>query len=266
MPDSGAVHRRKRTVVTRHFPGVLSCFACLLFLAGACPSEFKPLPPTLNAPAITNLELTAVRSGTGGTLQYHPAIHIRWTPPDQDSVRVQSYTLLRSAISGSDTSFTVATHSIPAGVHEVYDRIDDILPPKELDHKFIFYKIAALDTLDRPGDTSLVDTFALGHPPSLEIPHDTLRTNFFRWIVAKIPAGYRTHMILWGDNGPIWKSPLPQSPTYGSTEWYIAHEVTMPDSVWPLPSSLYYFGARVIEESGALTTQSIMISEPIYVP
>lgn len=266
MPDSGTVSQRNQGVTLRRGAKGIAYLSCLLLLAVSCPNEFTPLPPSLKAPKLATMELSAVRTGSGAALQYHPAVRITWTAPDQDSVRVQYYSLLRSAVSGTDTAFTVVTHSIPAGVTETYDRIDRIIPPKELHQKRIFYRIVAIDSLDRPGDTSAVDTFVLAHPAQLTSPRDTLFINLFRWTVAKVPAGYREQMTLWGDNGAVWESPLPLTPTYGSTEWYITNQVSLPDHLWPLPSgSVYYFSVRVIEES-PLPTQSIAISEPLYVP
>lgn len=251
-----------RTIV-RH----IGCAACAAALLGSsCPDPVGPLPPNLGPPCILSLDMTAVKTGSGAAYRYREAVRITWQAPPQDSNKVMNYFVLRKAALSQDTTLSVVAHSIPGEVTTYEDRLDQITPPAIGKEKYLEYRIASVDTLSEPGDTSAPDTFVYAHPPRLYAPVDTMAANFFTWGITKMPLGFFTYMMLWNEDGLVWQSPRPQSPTYGGENPEIPVSVSLPDTLWPLPSGMYYFGVKVEAVTGGLTTQSFIVSEPVYVP
>ena len=235
-------------------------------IGSSCPNQTRPLPPPLGAPRIVSIDMTAMLTGSGPACRYREAIRIRWVGPNQDSNKVLSYSVLRRASVSGDTGFSVVTHSIPGSVTVSEHSIDDIDPPPIGAVKYIVYRIAAVDTLNVPGDTSAPDTFVYIHPAHLRAPTDTLTVNLFEWGVVGMPLGFFSYLMLWNQSGLVWQSPRPQTPTYGGENPEIPVNVSLPDSLWPLPPGMYYYGVKVEAAMPGKPSQAVVVSEPLYVP
>jgi hypothetical protein len=172
--------------------------------------------------------------------------------------------ILQKAIDSSD--FTVLVRSIPDSITHYDDDLDRIVFPKSNDIKTVQYRIFAIDTLGRSGDTSAVDSVAISWPPTPLWPPDgdSIRPDSLVWSVFGVMNGYFTYAYLYSDSsGLIWKSPRPDTPTY-STENKTDHIlVPLPRSLQLSSGETYYWAVKVEIPTGSAS--SLAISR-FYVP
>jgi hypothetical protein len=232
--------------------------ACIL-LGSSCPSPVSFPPPPLSAPSFTSADLVAAKFDT-----YRPAVHLAWKPPHTDSLGIREFVILQKAIDSSD--FTVLVRSIPDSITQYDDNLDRIAFPQAWDIKTMQYRIFAIDTLGRPGDTSAIDSVAIAWPPNLLWPADgdSVRPDSLVWSVHGVMMGYFTYAFLYSDSaGLIWKSPRPDTPSYSSHDGIDHILVRLPDTL-QLPSRMKYFWAVEVEIPTG-SASSLAISR-FYVP
>ncbi len=217
----------------------------------------QPLPQRLNAPRIQRLDISGVQNG----FFYDEAIRISWTPPDNDSIGISSYTLLRS-YENADSGFSAVIYEIPSAItsfsaplSEQYRTITDI--------RWVYFRVFAIDSLDQPGDTSRVDSIALAPSPHVTYPYDTLSQNKFEWQIADIRNPFRSYITLWDTSGKVWQSDSSQI-EYGNGIRLITFSRSLPDSLWPLHEGTWFVGATCFAIGGSFE-QSIRIRRT-YVP
>jgi hypothetical protein len=213
---------------------------CWLLLGSACPTS-DPFPrPPVSPPAISSLEITAIKTSDA----YRAAVHIRWTLPQTDSSAIRELIILRKK-QISDTVYGVFHYGIPDTIRDDYDVLDPQDFPGQGVYLKLWYRMFAIDTLGRPGDTSPPDSIRLCWTPRPGTPLDTLLKNQFKWYTIQYLAGYFTYMFLWSDTrGLIWTSPRSSEPSYGH-ETADSFFVRLPDSLYPLARGLYWYGAKI---------------------
>lgn len=219
----------------------------LLYLTCITPPE--PRPDRLSSPIFTNYEIVAGLYGD----EYHEVIHLQWIPDSTDTISIIKYQILRKVdIDSSSTTIT----DIPSDVNDLNDPtvkfIDD--PAKRTNDRLIFYRIFAIDSLERPGDTSVVCTVSLARlidlllPPIDTIPSQSVN---FRWLVPQIfNSRVRTHIVLWKNDSTIWQSAPKEFFTGGGPT---QENENLPPSLLPLIPGEYFWGAYLIIIGGSVT-------------
>jgi hypothetical protein len=216
---------------------------CAVFCLGlSCPSPEAFPPPPLSAPVFSNTTLTAARFDT-----YRPAVHLVWKAPNSDSLSIHEFVILEKS---SDSGvFSVLVRSIPDSITDYFDNLDRIVFPQHWDTKTIQYRIFAIDTLGRSGDTSAIDSFSLSWPPGIIRPADadTVRPDTLVWTVFGVMNGYFSYACLYSDSGGcIWQSPRPDLPVYSNHDKTDRFTAVVPQSV-PLTSGGTYYWAAMVE-------------------
>lgn len=209
----------------------IACFCASGVLMGlTCPSPEPPFPHTLESPAIDSMALGWSIDQQGG---FHPSVCLKWVPPPAETISISSFVVLRKRV-GLDAQFSVNLQSIPADTTVVRISIEDILSQTGADSAV--YRVYAIDSLGRPGDTSATWTLLLSTPPTLEYPPFSgyLDSLFFRWSVSfhSYSSGFLTYMAIVNAGGYFWQSPVPAYPALlgeaGTWDSTITAPVTLP--------------------------------------
>jgi hypothetical protein len=230
-----------------------SCFVFFFLLGSSCPSpESFPEPP-LSAPAFSSAELVAVKFNT-----YRPALHLTWKPPVGGSLSVREFVILQKSMDSS--VFSILVRSIPDSITEYYDNLDRIAFPQAWDFTTLQYRIFAIDTLGRPGDTSAIDSVVLAWPPNILWPmdKDSVRPDSLVWSVYGVEMGYFTYVYLYSDSaGLIWQSPRPNTPTYSSHDGIDHIVVPLPGSLLLSSGATYFWAVKVEMPTGSASSMAI---------
>ncbi len=178
-------------------------------------------------------------------------MHLIWDAPPADSVSIHSYKVLR--LVEADTS--VALEEIPDSVREFFDPTYRLFRSSgsRLFFQTIYYRVFAVDSMGRPGDTSVACTVTLAPTAELTEPGAIIGKPRFSWIYHEFAAPAETWIEVWDSASVIWRSerfrknfshveqtscPAPDSIfTEGERYWWGAHvEVVSP--VPKLPGSI----------------------------
>lgn len=211
----------------------------LFLLAASCPSPDLPPPPALPAPTVNQPSIVATRVQD----RVRETVRLHWTSPATESLGVFQYTVLRRIDDDSVFSIPRFGSSIPDSVTDFYDLCEDIGFPIGYPYKKIYYRIVAIDSLDRPSDTSATCSLQLAWQPILNNPQngDTLGTNLFSWTVSAVQNLFYTKMMVWNSSRQIYISRREQFT--GSEHSSVRTDNTLPDSCMPLAPGTYYFAA-----------------------
>jgi hypothetical protein len=213
--------------------------ACSLCIASTCPTP-DPFPSTpINAPSFTSLELI----GEKWSDEYQPTIHLQWTLAGKDSLPVGKFIVLRKR-EMFDTTFEILPTDIPDSQYEDWDKLEATDFPDQGVYKKIWYRVFAIDTAGRPGDTSTADSVKLSWPPHITEPVDTLLNNKFKWSTVRYLGGYYATLYLWNDSGLVWNSPRPEEPQYGH-ETPDSETLVLPSPPASLLPGAYYCGVKI---------------------
>jgi hypothetical protein len=229
-------------------------FFAVFCLGSSCPSPESFPPPPLPAPSFSKTELTAARFDS-----YRPAVHLEWTTPNSDSLSIHEFVILEK--SSDSGGFSVLVRSIPDSITSYFDNLDRIVFPQLWDIRTIQYRIYAIDTLGRSGDTSAIDSFSLAWPPEMVSPIEAdtvLWPDSLVWNVSGVMSGYFTYVYLFSDSGGcLWQSPRPGIPVYSDHDKTVRFAVAVPGSL-PLPSGgPYFWGAKVEIPTGSASSIAI---------
>jgi hypothetical protein len=214
--------------------------ACCFCVASTCtsPDQFPPAP--MRSPSFTSFEVTALKSGDA----YRSAIRLQWELLGKDTLPVNQFVILRKK-QISDTAFSILHYEIPDTETTDWDILSAADLPGQGTYTKIWYRIFAVDSQGRSGDTSLADSVQLSWPPRITAPGDTLRDNLFKWSTILYLGGYYSGLSIWSDSlGFIWKSPPPDEPTYGH-ETSDSESLVLPSPPAPLPPGKYFCGVKV---------------------
>ena len=218
---------------------LLAAGSCLL-MASSCPTSDPFPPPPLRAPVFTGIGITGIKISDA----YRAAVRLQWDLRGKDSLPVSQYVILRKKQS-TDTAFSVLHYAIPDSVFDDYDVLLTNDVPAQGVYSKIGYRIFAIDTMERSGDTSATDSIRICWAPLVGYPQDTLKQNLFKWYTIQYMAGYFTYLYLWDETkGLCWTSPMPNEPSYGH-ETLDSFFVHLPDSLYPLATGDYWYGLKV---------------------
>ena len=190
-------------------------------------------PPPLSPPEITAIDLTEARlSGS-----WREAIHLQWEAPSTDSIAIRSYTIIRRT--DNDSSFDVFSRSqgIPSSIDTFNDDIKPIGFP-DADYFSVRYRIFAVDSLGRSGDTSAVCSLYLARQPVIDTID--LAKSSFRWFSQFIQGSVETYIKIWNASGAaVFSSPRQEE--FGSWDYPVYFSATLPDSLSPFSPGTWYY-------------------------
>jgi hypothetical protein len=227
----------KEQQLSRLLKTSVAALAAFLFVC----QYYAPITPLrLKQPAMTKPFLSEAKFST-----YREAIRIGWVAPSADSIAIRSYTLLRKTY--NDSLFDVCSHGIPDTITFFND--DLTLTGFPADGYFlVMYKVFAIDTLGRAGDTSAACSLYIAPQPELTTLDTT--TWCFGWLSHSIQGSVTSHLKLWNAAGNFsWNSPRTEE--LGSESTPVPFSACLPDSLKPLPSGAVYF-AIFLEANGSL--------------
>jgi hypothetical protein len=233
--------------------------AGVMILLSRCVEPPPPRPPRPAAPRIDSLDVVGEKIRG----RYREAVRISFSAPDSAPAGIDFYEIIRK--SEGDSAFDSIVTEIPRDVHEYFDVIDGGMGfPSLLQYRAVFYRMYAVDSLGRSGDTSATARITLVWQPKLMYPSpsDTLTRPELQWGVELIGGPYYTYPFLWSaDRGLLWRGEQSPTPVYGG-EGLKDTVMPLPASVLPLEEGMYYYGAKVIVENSELDwPQSLAIGE-----
>ena len=220
---------------------VAAIFISMLCMGLACPTIEPPLPPRLSSPIIDSITLT----GYNKILNVHrETLKLNWSPPLNQYTSVASYTLLRKT--ARDSLFDIFDMSRSIDMLEFHDDLNVIGFPSSF-YDSISYRIFAVDSLGRSGDTSHIFSIMLAVQPSFKEFNQTSWT--FKWTVLGILGAMTSHIKIWNkDQSRIWSS-TPQIQYPGENQ-ILTFSVSLPQNLIPLQPGDWYYGIFV-EANGA---------------
>ncbi|MBN2037339.1 MAG: hypothetical protein JW768_11400 [Chitinispirillaceae bacterium] len=195
---------------------------------------FDPItPPRLSAPEATVIRLSEARLFSS----YREAIHLEWEPPVNDSAGIRSYSIIRKTSSDSVFDLFTRSQGIPPSIDSFNDDIKPIGFPNE-GFTLVEYRIFAIDTLGRSGDTSAICSLFLVRQPQLDTID--LPRSSFRWHSRFIQGSIATYLHLWNRDGSVtWSSPRQED--FGSWDYPLYFSATVADSLLPLTAGSWYY-------------------------
>jgi len=235
---------------------IITIFGCivvaLLMINSSCPSPL-PFPPSpLSMPLLSDSGLSAHKFDT-----YRPSMQLSWTSPGTDSLPVKSFVILQK--NDGDSGFAVLVREIPRTVTTYFDNLDKVSFPGFPNTKTIRYRIFAIDSLGRSGDTSQTDSIILLWQPNLSFPieRDTMtNATYLAWSVQSIQAGFYTTVFLYNDsNGLLWKN-ISSTPTYLTDGSSVYDTAQISSTILPLKPGNYSWAVR-IDASFKHTTMAV---------
>jgi hypothetical protein len=230
-----------------------ACFLACFLLGLSCPTPESFPPPPLSAPVFSGDTLIAAKFDT-----YRPSVHLTWKEPRSDSLSIREFVILQN--SSDSGGFSILVRSIPDTITEFYDNLDRIVFPQPWDFRTIKYRIFAIDTLGRSGDTSGIDSVALAWPPVLLRPadNDSVLPDSLAWSVSGVMSGFFTYVYLYSDDsGLVWKSPRPDTPIYSNHDKTDFFATALPPSLSLTRGASYYWAVKVEIPTGSASSLAI---------
>lgn len=241
----------QRSLVKHYWYAGLSAITCLF-----CATIDPPPPSPLSAPIITDSTIVAVPDIDKEITE---SIQIQWTAGPGDSLSVYSFKIIRNT---ALQTLPLLTKLSIDSLNTLIDPVAQLNLPNRNDEQYIIYRIFALDSLDRPGDTSAACTITLARSIPLLSPKDTFVVNQFKW---EVPNGIynqtRSCAILWHQGSLVWKSDDVLKYTNGLSEIFTR---ALPDSLMPLAPGRYYWGIQLTIEGGVFPVSFTI--RKLYVP
>ena len=205
-------------------------FAALAAFLLVCQYYAPVTPLRLKQPAITKIFLSEAKFST-----YREALHIVWSPPPTDSISIRSYTLLRKTY--NDSIFAVLKYGIPDSIVSFNDDLTLVGFPVD-GYDLIEYKLFAIDTLGRPGDTSAACSLYIAPQPELTALDTT--TWCFGWLSRSIQGSVDSYIKVWNSAGDsLWTSPSVEE--FGNAQVPVNFSACIPDSLIPSLPDTWYF-------------------------
>jgi len=168
---------------------------------------------------------------------YYPNIHIAWKPPEIDSVPVRYYRVLEL---GPDTAFSIVSLNIPGRLTDYYQKLDkaDFPPVTSLDVRI--FKVIAIDSLARAGDSSESCTLYIAP----QVYKDTMTNDgCLSWVMQAQMGQMQTWASVWNMNHDIiWTGDI--------TEEFAAelHGFNIRSCMTAVPADtgMYFYGIRFV--------------------
>gem|GEM_PF-2379253 len=229
------------------YPPIAIAAVALLLQGVVCIPPEPPVPDRLKAPVFKEGKVVVER--LNGT--YEELIYLRWAPPDTDSVpiSVKNYVIIQHLPfdTAADTLGVLSSEPeiLPATRTFAYQRTENLRRYGSGEILSMYYQIYAVDSLERPGDTSEPFGVALLRNVTLLAPTDTLSGNNFVWETRFIQDEIFTNMMLWreADASLIFIS---DTVDYFTTYYDIKQfSARIPNIRWPLQSGIYTWAVRL---------------------
>lgn len=208
-----------------------------LLMGAACiPTIDPPPPPTLDPPVFTTSDLQGRPDRDGA---YREFVHLEWHLPSTDSISIVRLDLVRTLMSGVSTVLPLTSSATdfdePTGPLEVI-RTDAC--------GFIIYRLVAIDTLWRAGDTSRVCSLFLAPLFEMMNPTDTLHSPEFTYrLNEQLYDECEEHMYIWNNEGAYWQSDTLSFFTQSAGSGQRSRNLTAP--FYPLPTGTYHWGVKL---------------------
>lgn len=208
----------------------LAFLICFILIGPSCIIDNIIMPPKLKEPIISKANFDAVNLPSIG--DYTEALHVSWTPPPTDSNAISAFVLLKRV--PGDTVFEQYAN-IPPDMSDFYEAVDRSNFPLE-GYDSIFFRVYALDTLGRPGDTSEIYTLYTVPQPLL----DTITKGCFKWRERGVFSGVVSYMKLWNDSLKIqWESD--RYDEFPPVEKDAIYNTCIPDSLLAIRKIKWYY-------------------------
>ncbi|MBN1308211.1 MAG: hypothetical protein JXA18_09865 [Chitinispirillaceae bacterium] len=197
----------------------------------------SPLPQKLEKPILDFNGMAAVRDPVDG---YHEAVHLSWTFTRTEETPVQSFTLLRKFPSDSFFDVFAGSRLIPADTTHFYDELaQHPFPADGFDS--VSYRLCAVDTLGRTGDTSAVCAVILA-PQAKFVNYDTV-SGCLQW-ESWIRGGIFSWCTVWREaDKQEWTSRLQDA--FPQTDQPGRFSACFPDSLQPPAPGRWYYALFV---------------------
>jgi hypothetical protein len=216
-----------------------------VFAALVCIPPEPPLPAKLAAPVFTYGSV--VIEQFDGIWQ--EMIRLSWQPPDSNADAVSEYLILVElpfdTTVDSLSLLQTEPQRIPGFKTEAFQLTGDIRMFTQDSLKVtLYYRICAIDSLDRTGDTSSAFGVSLLKKVDMLSPLGKLDTNRFVWEFTGIADEIFSSMMVWGpgDSLPFFKSDT--SSAFGFIYDPLRFAVSLPDTSLPLPTGNYTWTVR----------------------
>jgi hypothetical protein len=207
---------------------------CFILFGSTCILDNIIMPPKLKGPVITKANFEAVK--LPGIGDYTEALHVSWTPPPTDSNAISAFVLLKRA--PGDTIFEQHAN-IPPDTLDFYEAVDRMNFPSE-GYDSMFFRLYALDTLGRPGDTSEICTLYTVPQPAL----DTIANGCFKWRERGVFSAVMSYMKLWNDSLKIhWTSD--KYDAFPPVEKDAEYSACIPDSLLAIRKIKWYYSIYI---------------------
>jgi hypothetical protein len=173
-------------------------------LHGARCVTVDPPSAPLPAPAIVDHDIIALPEQRADGSVYNEIIELHVSLDDQYRDQAAQLVLLYRT---DAESAAVAGEPIPDSARTLYLSVKKLgLIPREK-NRMIDFSIFAVDTRDRPGDTSSAYRVALAKQATLLAPLDTLdRAGRLRWELYDFGSPVRSKALLWSRDSALWES------------------------------------------------------------
>ncbi len=221
-----------RTRITR----LLTVLSLPVLIAGTCSNPVWP-PPVLNAPSFQDREIVTVWDSREE--MYREAVHLTWNAPPTASVSIHPYKILRYV----EVDSTVALEEIPDSVREFFDPTYRLFRSSgsRLFFQTVYYRVFAVDSMGRSGDTSVACTVTLAPKAELTEPGAVLTVPRFSWVYHEFASPAETWIEVRNIDSVIWRSPR-----FRKNFSHVEHtRCTVPDSVFA-EGERYWWEAQVV--------------------
>ncbi|MBN1575824.1 MAG: hypothetical protein JW913_04685 [Chitinispirillaceae bacterium] len=199
----------------------------------SCLAVDPPLPQKLEKPVLNFSGMAAVGDPIEG---YHEAVHLSWMFTRTENTPVHSYSLLRKFPADSFFDVFLGSQQIPADTTHFYDKLArHPFPVKGFDS--ISYRLCAVDTFGRTGDTSDECTVVLAPQP--QFVNYTTANGCLQW-ESWIRGGIFSWCTVWHETGRReWTSQ--RQDAFPQTDQPGRFSACFPDSLQPpFPGRWYY--------------------------
>ena len=204
----------------------------------SCLPVTSPLPQLPGKPVLQFAGMTPVPDPFNG---YREAVHLTWAAPPDSSAPVCTYTLLRRIPPDSIFDVFAASRLIPADTADFYDDLaSHAFPTNGFDS--IYYRICAIDSFARTGDTSAVTTVILAPQPTVTA-YDTANA-CLQWD-SWIRGGVFSWCTLWRESGEGATFTSPPEQKFPFTDEPARFLACFPDSLSPPAAGRWYFALYV---------------------
>jgi len=193
------------------------------------------LPERLAAPQLSFVDLEIIPDPLRG---YRDAVHLKWE--FKDNAHPHTYTLLRMLPGDSFPDVFTGSRGIPADSTDFYDDLSGYAFP-EAGFDKVVYRITAVDTVGRAGDTSETCTVVLAPQPLFDDFSEN--DGCLHW-ESWIRGGVFSQCGIWRDSLPYyWKSE--QMLVFPLTDHPAAFTACLPDSLLPLANGRWRYSLNV---------------------